>query len=154
MFLRRPNQELGGLSNPSGAIVLVAWRNRSIRMTTLLGFVKRHYSFRWFLDTWTIKQKWMYVALYVIIFKTSIIPILVISETIGLLSEGSFLSLGVLIFLLVLWFAIYQPIFNFFMARDGNWACAWILSKARWSDLWWCVGQCWWKIQIDKGHFA
>jgi len=28
--------------------------------------------------------------------------------------------LGVLIFLLVLWFAIYQPIFNFFMARDGN----------------------------------
>jgi hypothetical protein len=89
-------------------------------MTTFSGFVKRHYSFRWFLDTWTVKQKWMYVALYVIIFKTSIIPILVISETIGLLSEGSFLSLGVLIFLLVLWFAIYQPIFNFFMARDGN----------------------------------
>ncbi len=89
-------------------------------MTTFLGFVKRHYSFRWFLDTWTVKQKWMYVALYVIIFKTSIIPILVISETIGLLSEGSFLSLGVLIFLLVLWFAIYQPIFNFFMARDEN----------------------------------
>ena len=89
-------------------------------MTTFSGIIKRHYSFRWFLDTWTVKQKWMYVGLYVIIFKTSIIPILVISETIGLLSEGSFLSLGVLIFLLVLWFAIYQPIFNFFMTRDGN----------------------------------
>jgi len=89
-------------------------------MTTFLGFVKRHYSFRWFLDTWTVKQKWMYVALYVIIFKTSIIPILVISETIGLLSEGSFLSLGVLIFLLVLWFAIYQPVINLIFARDVN----------------------------------
>jgi len=89
-------------------------------MTTFLGFVKRHYSFRWFLDTWTVKQKWMNVALYVVIYKISIIPILVISETIGLLSEGSFISLGVLTVLLVLWFAIYQPIFNFFMARDGN----------------------------------
>jgi hypothetical protein len=62
----------------------------------------------------------MYVALYVIFFKIGLIPILVISETFGLLSEGSFLSLGVLISLFVLWFAIYQPAFNFFMARDGN----------------------------------
>jgi len=89
-------------------------------MTTFSGFVKRHYSFRWFLDTWTVKQKWVYVALYVILFNISLIPILVISEAIGLLTEGSFLSLGVLIFLLVLWFAIYQPIYNFFMAKDGN----------------------------------
>jgi len=36
------------------------------------------------------------------------------------LKEGSFLSLGVLVILLVLWFAIYQPVFNFFMARDVN----------------------------------
>jgi hypothetical protein len=89
-------------------------------MTKFSGFMKRHYSFRWFLDTWTAKQKWMYVAMYVIFFKISLIPILIISETIGLLSEGSFLLLGVLIFLLVFWFAIYQPVFNFFMARDGN----------------------------------
>ena len=89
-------------------------------MTTFSGFMKRHYSFRWFLDTWTVKQKWMYVALYVIFFKIGLIPILVISETFGLLPEGSFLSLGVLISLFVLWFAIYQPAFNFFMARDGN----------------------------------
>ena len=89
-------------------------------MTTFSGFMKRHYSFRWFLDTWTVKEKWMYVALYVVLFKISLIPILIISETTDLLSEGSFLSLGVLVILLVIWFAIYQPTFNFFMARDGN----------------------------------
>ena len=89
-------------------------------MATLSGFMKRHYSFRWFLDTWTVKEKWMYVALYVVLFKISLIPILVISETTGLLSEGSFVSLGVLVILLVLWFAIFQPAFNFFLARDGN----------------------------------
>ena len=89
-------------------------------MTIFLGFMKRHYSFRWFLDTWSAKQKWMYVALYVVLFKLGFIPILVFFETTGLLSEGSFLSLGVLIIILVLWFAIYQPVFNFFLARDGN----------------------------------
>jgi hypothetical protein len=93
---------------------------RIIEMTTFSEFMKRHYSFRWFLDTWTVKEKWMYVALYVVLFKISLIPILVISETTGLLSEGSFLSLGVLVILILIWFAIYQPIFNFFMARYGN----------------------------------
>ena len=89
-------------------------------MTTFSGFLKRHYSFRWFLDSWTEKQKWMYVALYVVLFNLGLIPILTISEMTGLLSEGSFSSLGVLIIILVLWFLIYQPIFNFFMARDGH----------------------------------
>ena len=89
-------------------------------MMTFSGFIKRHYSFRWFLDTWTIKEKWLYVALYVVLYKISLIPILVIFETIGLLPEGTYLSLGVLVILFVLWFAIYQPIFNFFQARDDN----------------------------------
>ena len=89
-------------------------------MMTFSGFIKRHYSFRWFLDTWTVKEKWLYVALYVVLYKISLIPILVIFETIGLLPEGTYLSLGVLVILFVLWFAIYQPIFNFFLARDGN----------------------------------
>jgi len=89
-------------------------------MTTFLGFLNQHYAFRWYSDRWTVKQKWMYVALYVTLFKVSLIPLLVISETTGLLKEGSFLSLGVLVILLVLWFAIYQPVFNFFMARDVN----------------------------------
>ncbi len=89
-------------------------------MMIFSGFMKRHYSFRWFLDTWTVKEKWLYVAVYVALYKISLIPILIIFETIGLLPEGSFLSLGVLIILLVLWFAIYQPAVNFFMARDSN----------------------------------
>lgn len=89
-------------------------------MMTFSGFIKRHYSFRWFLDTWTVKEKWLYVALYVVLYKISLIPILVIFETIGLLPEGTYWSLGVLVILFVLWFAIYQPIFNFFLARDGN----------------------------------
>ena len=89
-------------------------------MMTFSGFIKRHYSFRWFLDTWTVKEKWLYVALYVVLYKISLIPILVIFETIGLLQEGTYWSLGVLVILFVLWFAIYQPIFNFFLARDGN----------------------------------
>jgi protein-S-isoprenylcysteine O-methyltransferase Ste14 len=89
-------------------------------MKTFPRFMKRQYSFHWFLDTWTVKQKWMYVALYVVFFKLGLIPILVISETTSLLSEGSFLSLGLLVILLVLWFAIYQPIINFFFSRDGN----------------------------------
>jgi hypothetical protein len=62
----------------------------------------------------------MYVSLYVVLFKIGLIPILVISETTGLLSDGAFLSLAVLVILLVLWFTIYQPAFNFFIARDGN----------------------------------
>ena len=89
-------------------------------MTTFSGFMNRHYSFRWFLDTWTVKEKWIYVALYVVLFNISLIPILVISETAGILSEGSFSSLGVLVILLVFWFAIYQPAFNFFMTRNRN----------------------------------
>lgn len=38
-------------------------------MTKLSRILKRHYYFDWFLDTWTVKQKWMYVALYVVLFK-------------------------------------------------------------------------------------
>ena len=72
------------------------------------------------MDTWTVKEKWIYVALYVVLFNISLIPILVISETTGLLSEGSFSSLGVLVILLVFWFAIYQPGFNFFMTRNRS----------------------------------
>ena len=89
-------------------------------MMTFSGFIKRHYSFRWFLDTWTVKEKWLYVALYVVIYKIFLITILEIFETICLLTEGTYWSLGVLVILFVLWFAIYQPIFNFFLARDGN----------------------------------
>ena len=89
-------------------------------MTAFSGFMKRNYSFHWFLDTWTEKEKWIYVAIYVVLFNISLIPILVIFETIGLLSEGSFSSLGVLAIILVLWFAIYQPAFNFFMTRKRN----------------------------------
>jgi hypothetical protein len=89
-------------------------------MTTFSGFLKRHYSFRWFLDTWTVKEKWIYVGLYVVLFKIILIPILFISEPTGLLPEGSFLSLGVLVILILIWFAIDQPTFNFFMTRDGN----------------------------------
>ena len=89
-------------------------------MTTFLEFMKRHYSFRWFRDTWTIKEKWTYVAIYVVIFNIGLIPFLVISERRGLLTEGSSGSLVILVILLILWFAIYQPIINFFFARDGN----------------------------------
>ncbi len=83
-------------------------------------FIKRHYSFRWFRDTWTVKEKWIYVALYVILFNIGLIPFLVIFERAGILIVGSGLSLGIIAIILVLWFAIYQPIFNFFMARYGN----------------------------------
>ena len=89
-------------------------------MTAFSGFMKRNYSFHWFLDTWTEKEKWIYVAFYVVLFNISLIPILVISETTGLLSEGSFSSLGVLVTILVFWFAVYQPAFNFFMTRNRN----------------------------------
>lgn len=83
-------------------------------------FMKRHFSFRWFANAWTVKQKWAYVALYVILYRVGLIPILVIAETVGLFPEGSFLSLGVLLALLVLWFGVYQVLFNFFVARDGD----------------------------------
>ena len=89
-------------------------------MTNRLVFLKRHYSFRWYLDTWTPKQKWLYVALYVIIYKIGLIPILIISEKSGLLAEGSFLSLGILILLFILWFAFYQPLVNFFLGRGSK----------------------------------
>jgi len=89
-------------------------------MKTVSRLVKRLYSFHWFLDTWTVKQKWTYVALYVVFFRLGLIPILVISETTGLLSEGTFLSLCVLAILLLLWFAVYQPVVNLIFARDGN----------------------------------
>jgi hypothetical protein len=36
------------------------------------------------------------------------------------LIEGSSFSLGVLTIILVLWFGIYQPVFNFFLARDRD----------------------------------
>ena len=83
-------------------------------------FIKRYYSFRWFQDTWTVREKWIYVAIYVVLFNIGLIPILTISERAGLLVVGSGLSLGIIAIILVLWFAIYQPIFNFFMARYGN----------------------------------
>jgi len=86
-------------------------------MTTFSTFMRRHYAFHWFLDEWSLKQKWLYVALYVIFFNISLIPLLVFSEKTGLLVEGSSWSLGVLVFLLLFWFAIYQPVFNFFMTR-------------------------------------
>ena len=86
----------------------------------LSDFLERHYSFRWFRNTWTVKEKWIYVALYVVLFNIGLIPILTISERIGLLSEGSTGSLGVLAIILLFWFGIYQPVINFFMARDGD----------------------------------
>lgn len=89
-------------------------------MTTFLELMKHYYSFRWFRDTWTEKEKWIYVAIYVVFFNISLIPILVISEKAGFLVEGSSLSLGVLVLLLIFWFGIYQPIVNFCFARDGN----------------------------------
>jgi len=89
-------------------------------MTEFLGFLQRHYSFHWFLDTWSVKEKCMYVALYVVLYKISLIPILVLFEKCDLLSEGSLLSLGVLVIVFVFWFAIYQPAFNFFMTRQDN----------------------------------
>ena len=89
-------------------------------MTTFLELMKRHYSFRWFRDTWTVKEKWIYVAIYVVLFNIGLIPFLTISERTGLLIEGSSFSLGVLTIILVLWFGIYQPVFIFFLARDGD----------------------------------
>lgn len=79
--------------------------------------MRLHYAFRWFSDGWSVKQKWLYVALYVTLYNVSLIPLLVFSEKTGLLVEGSSWSLGVLVFLLLFWFAIYQPVFNFFMTR-------------------------------------
>jgi len=81
-------------------------------MTPFSKFLYRYYTFRWFLDEWTVLQKWLYVALYVILFNIGLIPLLVLSENAGLLVEGSSRSLGVLVFLLLVWFAIYQPAVN------------------------------------------
>ena len=75
-------------------------------------FLYRYYTFRWFLIEWTVLQKWLYVALYVIVFNISLIPLLVLTENAGLLVEGSSRSLGVLVFRLLVWFAIYQPAVN------------------------------------------
>ena len=86
-------------------------------MTTFSDFIKRNYSYRWFLDGWSVKQKWLYVALYVILFNVSLIPLLVLAEKTGLLVEGASWSLGILVILLLFWFAIYQPVFNYFMTR-------------------------------------
>ena len=77
--------------------------------------IRRYYSFRWFLDDWSVNEKWLYVAMYVILFNIGLIPILGISEKAGLLVEGSSLSLGVLVLLLLLWFVIYQPVINCLM---------------------------------------
>ena len=60
------------------------------------------------------------MALYVVLFNIGLIPILTISERVGLLSEGSTGSLGVLAIILILWFGIYQPIVNFFMVHNGD----------------------------------
>ena len=87
-------------------------------MTTFTTFIRRYYAFRWFSDKWSLKQKWLYVALYVALFNIGLIPLLIFSEKTGLLVEGSFRSLGILILLFLLWFAIYQPAVNIFAARD------------------------------------
>jgi hypothetical protein len=89
-------------------------------VTTFSEFMKRHYSFRWFRDTWTTKEKWTYVAIYVVLFNISLIPILTIFERTGLLIEGSGSSLRVLALILILWFVIYQPVFNFIMTRNDS----------------------------------
>ena len=60
------------------------------------------------------------MTLYVVLFNIGLIPILTISERIGLLSEGSTGSLLVLAIILVLWFGIYQTVINFFMACNGD----------------------------------
>ena len=86
-------------------------------MTTFSTLIRRYYSFRWFSDEWSIKQKWLYVALYVTLYNISLIPLLVLSEKTGLLVEGSSWSLGVLVILLLFWFAIYQPVVNSLVER-------------------------------------
>jgi len=80
-------------------------------------FIKHHYAFHWFSDGWNGMKKWLYVILYATFFDIGLIPILSVSEKKGLLVEGSFRSLGILILILLLWFAIYQPIVNFFVTR-------------------------------------
>jgi hypothetical protein len=90
------------------------------KQQTFTRFIWRQYAFRWFSDEWSAKQKWLYVTLYVICFNISLIPLLVFAEKTGLLVEGSSWSLGVLIILLLFWFAIYQPVFNFFMTRKSG----------------------------------
>ncbi len=98
--------------------VVVDWRKERVsKMTKISEFMKRHYSFRWFSDEWSIKQKWLYVALYVTLYNISLIPLLVLSEKTGLLVEGSSWSLGVLVILLLFWFAIYQPVVNSLVER-------------------------------------
>ena len=60
------------------------------------------------------------MALYVVLFNMGLIPILAISERIGLLTVGSTGSLGILAIILILWFGIYQPVVNFFTAREDD----------------------------------
>ena len=81
-------------------------------------FIKHHYAFHWFSDGWNGMKKWLCVIIYVTFFNIGLIPILSVSEKKGLLIEGSFRSLGILILMLLLWFAIYQPIVNFFVTRS------------------------------------
>jgi hypothetical protein len=80
-------------------------------------FIRQHYAFHWFSDKWSEKQKWLYVAVYVTFFNLGLIPLLSIAEKTGVLEEGSLGSLGNLLILLLLWFALYQPIVNFMFSR-------------------------------------
>ncbi|MCP4419519.1 MAG: hypothetical protein GY805_23140 [Chloroflexi bacterium] len=80
-------------------------------------FIKHHFAFGWFSDDWNAWQKWLSVILYVTFFNIGLIPILSVAEKMGLLIEGSFKSLGILVILLLLWFALYQPVINFVMTR-------------------------------------
>jgi len=80
-------------------------------------FIKHHYAFHRFSDGWNEMKKWLYVIFYVTFFNIGLIPILSVSKKNGLLVEGSFRSLGILILIFLLWFAIYQPIVNFFVTR-------------------------------------
>jgi len=80
-------------------------------------FIKHHYAFHRSSVGWNEMKKWLYVIFYVTFFNIGLIPILSVSKKNGLLVEGSFRSLGILILIFLLWFAIYQPIVNFFVTR-------------------------------------
>ncbi len=98
---------------------MVEWRvDQMAKTPTFSTFIRRYYAFHWFSDEWSQKQKWLYVALYVTLFNIGLIPFLVISEKKGLLVEGSLHSLGTLLLLFLVWFAIYQPTVNYFVAGD------------------------------------
>ena len=80
-------------------------------------FLSRLFAFRWYSNSWSTRQKVGYVALYVTLFRLSLIPILTLAEKGGYLTEGSFSSLGGLVVILVLWFAFFQMVTNFIVVR-------------------------------------